>query len=668
MEIILWGTDVACNGMNARILGMKNSIHRIIGSLLLFSFNPNYLPMEKRWPRRFAHAAILLIFSCTGLIAQPRLDSLKNLLTTSTDSTLAQVHEALGAEYKLSNQVDLAVQHYQAALDFYRTRSNDRKVAGLYQEMGATFKNGDRHSEAIQSYLKASELWEKIGNKKEMASIQGSMVEIFMLQRDKENAMEASKKQWKLLEGSSDKEAIANAHIFRGRIYIHLLKFDSAAFHYGRAVDLFRETGNRKNIGFALHNLANANRDLHHYETSLKYATEALTFKSPEDKRSWVYTILLIANIYMDMGDQPKAVQYALEGLRLAEENKLSDRKRVALLYLSQSYEKAGNAAKSLEYHKLYTVMQDSIFNTERYNQFTSLKAQHETEKKEQLIEIQNANLKAQDETITRQYYVVVGFSMVAILIAIILVVVYRNNLKIKALNKVIESSNRTKDRLFSIISHDLRGPIAAFETTPRILRNYLNKNQPEKVTEVVDHIDRSARHLNQLLDNLLNWSLSQREELVINIEKLGIKPIMDDVIEVFKDAASVKKITIASNIGDQFVMADRNTFSTVVRNLLSNSIKFSHPGSTITIDHRVVDNWIEFKFTDSGTGMNENQLAKLFIIDKSKVRNGTAMEKGTGLGMVLIKEFVEINNGQIKVESKLDLGTTFYVSLPLAS
>jgi signal transduction histidine kinase len=327
----------------------------------------------------------------------------------------------------------------------------------------------------------------------------------------------------------------------------------------------------------------------------------------------------------------------------------------------SDIYAGKGDLPMYYKYKNPFMNLTDSLFNRRRDAEMVRF------EKKYQLKEKETENLLLSNE-VQRQNYFFMGAIVAILLIATILYTVYRSNVKTQALNKQIEASNKTKDRLFSIISHDLRGPIAAFETTPKILRSYVDKNQPEKINEMVEHIDRSARSINQLLDNLLNWSLSQKEELVINIEKLSIKPIMDEIIAMFKDAARLKGIVIECTITEQHVMADRNTFSTVVRNLLSNAIKFSHRNSVITIGHRITDNWIEFKFSDSGTGMSEDQLSKLFDIDKSKVRMGTAKEKGTGLGMVLVKEFVEINKGHIKVESKPEIGTTFYLSLPMAS
>ncbi len=461
-----------------------------------------------------------------------------------------------------------------------------------------------------------------------------------------------------------------------GVLHMCLHNYDSAIYYYDK--DYFSKTipPESSNHGIYHHNIAYVLETKGDKKEGIKRYKKAIELK---EKYNSAYSKSLsyhaIAEVYYELAVIEKQPQYSDSAIYFSEKSQAMalnghDLRMIKKTHglLADIYAYAGNNEKYIFHKNLLMNYTDSLFNNERAQVMGDLETKYQVKEKEtENLQLANENLQ-KAAVIQRQNYIFIGGAIVLILIIIGLYTVYRNNIKIRALNKQIETSNQAKDRLFSIISHDLRGPIASFETTPKMLKSYLTKNQPEKMEELVDHIDRSARNLNRLLDNLLNWSLSQKDELVIHIEKLSIKPIIEEIIEVFNDAAALKSITIQSTIEEQWVMADRNTFSTVVRNLISNAVKFSRPGTSIIIDHRVNDNWIELKITDQGVGMTEEQLAKLFLIDKTKVRSGTANEKGTGLGMVLIKEFIEINKGQIMVESMPDHGTVFYMSLPLAS
>jgi signal transduction histidine kinase len=479
-----------------------------------------------------------------------------------------------------------------------------------------------------------------------------------------------------LLNNSHTLDQQLSVYNILGTLSLWIEDYDSAFYYYKKVYDPKKFGKNSPAHGDYYHMIGRVTETQGNKREGVTLFKKALALREKYNPQySRMITDYALAEVYFEIVWEEQLNNYVDSALfhikkviQQAEARKDIRLQKNSNGLASDIYAATGNLTEYYKYKNKFMNLTDSLFNRSRDVEMVTFESKYHLKEKEvDNLRLTNENLK-KESLITFQNYLFAGAGLLFLFVGSMLYIVYRNNQKTKALNQQIEASNRTKDRLFSIISHDLRGPIAAFENTPKILRNYLNKNQPEKVNEMIDHIDRSSKGLNQLLDNLLNWSLSQKEELVITIEKLAIKPIMDEIVTMFKDAATLKGITIVSTITDQYVMADRNTFSTVIRNLLSNAIKFSHPHSTITIDHRVSDNWIEFKFTDTGTGMNEGQLEKLFLIDKSKVRSGTAMEKGTGLGMVLIKEFIDINKGEINVESKPDFGTTFYIRLPLAS
>ena len=227
---------------------------------------------------------------------------------------------------------------------------------------------------------------------------------------------------------------------------------------------------------------------------------------------------------------------------------------------------------------------------------------------------------------------------------------------------------NATKDRLFAIISHDLRGAVSAFQNIGQIISFHLKKGNYERLGLVASQVDKSANNLNNLLDNLLQWSVSQIEGVELNPTKLYISRSVDDIVELFEENAAAKGIQLKSFIDvDLQAIADENSLHLVLRNLVSNAIKFTSEGDKIEIHAKENDNFVELNISDTGTGIPEEKMARIFHIDSKTSSKGTSGERGTGLGLALCKEFVERNGGSIELQSTFGEGTVCRFRLPKA-
>jgi len=168
------------------------------------------------------------------------------------------------------------------------------------------------------------------------------------------------------------------------------------------------------------------------------------------------------------------------------------------------------------------------------------------------------------------------------------------------------------------------------------------------------------------LLENLLYWARSQTGKMAFNPEKYLLSPLINESIEVTKSAARIKFIHIDTLIDEKLVVnVDQNLMQTVLRNLVTNAIKFTNPGGNITIEAKNIDNKVQISVTDNGVGMTKSQLEKLFSKEITEITAGTANEKGSGLGLLICKEFVEMHNGTISVESEPGKGSRFNILLP---
>ena len=231
-----------------------------------------------------------------------------------------------------------------------------------------------------------------------------------------------------------------------------------------------------------------------------------------------------------------------------------------------------------------------------------------------------------------------------------------------------LESANAAKDKFFSIIAHDLKNPLGSFRSMLNLLVDQYNIFEEQERKEFLTVMKDSSAQLYNLLENLLEWSRSQRGLIKFNPNDTDLKMLAQNSITVLRLQADKKQIKLVNNIpSGTKVFADENLISTVIRNLISNAIKFTLEGGEITagIINESVDS-ITCYIKDSGVGMNQAIKAKLFRIDDTITSKGTADEAGTGLGLILCKEFIEMHGGTIWVESELDKGSTFYFSLPI--
>ena len=233
-----------------------------------------------------------------------------------------------------------------------------------------------------------------------------------------------------------------------------------------------------------------------------------------------------------------------------------------------------------------------------------------------------------------------------------------------------LQQLNAAKDKFFTIIAHDLRGPFNGFLGLTQIMVEEISSLTPTEIQEMAVDMNKSANHLFHLLENLLNWSRIQQGLIPFNPEKLDLKAIMEKNIALHQDAARIKGICIENFISDgQMVFADSNLFQAIVRNLISNAIKFTDKGGNIVISaHTINEGQIQISIKDSGIGISPEMTRDLFRIDVNTGRKGTGGELSTGLGLLLCKEFVEKHGGKIWVESEEGEGSIFRFTIPSIS
>ncbi len=230
-----------------------------------------------------------------------------------------------------------------------------------------------------------------------------------------------------------------------------------------------------------------------------------------------------------------------------------------------------------------------------------------------------------------------------------------------------LKELNTSKDKFFSIISHDLRSPFNALLGISEYTSQFYDELSETEIKDSVINMHNSAKKVYELMQNLLEWTQVQTGRLMVEKSKIDLCEISNEILELYRDTAVNKKVKLNSEISCTInLFADRYMIETVVRNLISNAIKYTNPGGIVSLNAAVNGVFAEITVLDTGVGIAKENQNKLFKIDTQYRRDGTANEKGTGLGLILCKEFIEKNNGTIKIESKENEGSKFSFTVPL--
>jgi len=239
--------------------------------------------------------------------------------------------------------------------------------------------------------------------------------------------------------------------------------------------------------------------------------------------------------------------------------------------------------------------------------------------------------------------------------------------IELKQTIQQLHNLNATKDKLFSIIAHDLRSPFSSILGVSQLMKRNLHKYNVSKIENYLNGLISTAENTLNLLDNLLNWAKTQTGDIRLNIQKVNLKDEVNETLGALNSMASLKKITIHNlELNDLYIKADKSMLNTVLRNLISNAIKFTSIGGKINIYNINIGNKIEIVISDNGMGMNPENQQKLFNIKTNNTSFGTLNEKGSGLGLVLCKEIIDKHQEEIWVESELNKGSKFIFTMPL--
>lgn len=294
--------------------------------------------------------------------------------------------------------------------------------------------------------------------------------------------------------------------------------------------------------------------------------------------------------------------------------------------------------------------------------QISSIREQMEKEERFLL----NQRRKATYEELKISQGMIISGGIITLTIsAFSIIILIRDIRRRKKVEYELKGLNENKNKFFSVISHDLRGPVNAMVRLIGFLNDQKRPPSPDDEKEIKYQLERSSIRVSQLLDNLLKWSKLQMDKFEVFMAPLDLRQLVANNCETFSTIAGQKNIRLENEVPENtWALGDKNMIDTVFRNLVSNGIKFSNTGGKIKIRARAEKSSVTVIISDSGIGMTPEEISRIFRIDETYSRKGTANEQGTGLGLIICKDFLEKNGGTIRVESSPGKGTNFILTL----
>jgi len=608
----------------------------------------------------------------------------------------------LGVVYTYQADYDSALFYYNKSLSIFDSLSMDYERAINLNRLGNIYKRFGSFDQSIDCFFQALGIFGNFNDTLKIFSLYNNLGVLYYDLGDYNEALRYYHLNLELSKKSGITKYLHYTYMNIGNVYQKFAFLDSEPEYYQKSNEYFlkaihslQDESNRYDLFLLYHNLAANNEQMKRFDDAKKYAFQAIELGNQVgDKELMVYSIQCLGNTYIKEGDYKKGIKYLKESYALAQEIKDIRKQHRLSKNLFEVYEQLGNAEKALQYLKDYMYYEDSVFSLNRKAQIIELEKKYEAKQREKEIvllkkekDLQQTQL-AKNEIENKQAKFQRAVLIIAIILALGLIIYFWNDSKkrkkinqiLSTQNKKISSqrveiakqnnelyeANKTKDKLFQIIAHDLRSPLISIDSIAQLIPIWIEEQDYDSLKKLSKTLELSVTNLLTLIDNLLNWALSQQGIFPYKPQMINIKDLADEALTIYQSAAELKNIKLINNVkGDLFVFADKNMIHTVLRNLLNNAIKFTPEGGTVKVELSVKSDVAAISVKDTGVGIEEKYKEEVFEIAHGN-GNGTKGESGKGLGLFFCKEFVKINRGDIFIDSKINKGTTITFTLPL--
>jgi signal transduction histidine kinase/tetratricopeptide (TPR) repeat protein len=625
------------------------------------------------------------------------------------DTFIVQMNYLLADNFFYREDYKKACDLYLQVLPFFKESGDTLFTAKTLNSIGLIYGYQDENENTLKYYLEALALLKKVKHRTpkidtEEIVVQTNLINHYRETRQYRKVIEHALPAIVVAREIGDSVRLASIMNSLGNGYKNMNQIDKSLETFREAVKIFELMGDEFRKAFVFINIGGVFDFIHQTDSSLKYYSYALkTFKEEKYVFGELNALTGMAGDYMILHRDQEARKIFLSCIDTALAYGFNDIVLESYSAMADLEYRTGNYKMAYDFKERYRLLNDSIFTVEKQLQYAKLQTQYESVQKENEINLLKAEKLIRDNELRRNKrfnWIVLSVLIVLLVIFYVGYIFYKQKRKANALltekNNQIEvknrqlsqmnqeiihineklqvsqieltNSNNAKNRFFSILGHDLRNPFHSIMGHSYLLSKSYDRLAVDERKKYADEILNSCEQVNRLLDNLLEWIRTQSDGIVFNPHELEFYRLVQDALSVLKNSANDKSIEIISNIDKHIkIMADYSMIETVVRNLVNNGIKFTPAGGKITISATLEASKFIVNVTDNGVGIPAGDLEKLFNVDSNIKTRGTNNERGTGLGLVICKEFIDCHNGQLWAESEVGKGTSFYFSIPVS-
>ena len=611
--------------------------------------------------------------------------------------TVLNDKKGLGNAYMVSGQMYNLQADYKQALtclnlarNIYERQHNKKGLPICYKNIGMVYFGQGQHAIALDYYHKALFIEIEEHNQLAAADIYNNIGDLLQNMKAYPKALDYYNKALTIAQNTNDLLEIGIATENIGEVFLAQKNYNEALTYLSKALQIALRQDDKDGIsyisadlGLCYANKGKLSQALNYFDTALQTAS---TYNIAYDK---TYALIGFATFYNLQKDYDKAYAYALSGRKLAVQINNIWFRANAVFELDKASAGLGKFEEAHELSMQYIALQDSLSNDQNIQKMTSYTLEYEyATKQRKLLEQQKEKEELYNQKLKQERTNFIFLSTVLLGMIVIAGVYYMGKRRQQKINVLLKESNsevlqqkanldeqaiklndlnHLKDRLIAVLAHDLRAPLSTLRGLFTLLED--DTLTHEQFLDLIPQALKKLEYTSDFLDTLLFWINSQMDNFAGSEKTFPIKDIVANETTTYREQAALKGITLIDRVSkDIIVAADPNSIRIVLRNLITNAIKFSRENDTITISTNYLDdNHILLSIKDTGIGMPQQQLNKLF---KSKVDsgNGTKNESGTGMGLLFCKDLIEKCGGKIWVESQPGSGTEFFFTLPQGS
>ncbi len=556
-------------------------------------------------------------------------------------------------------------------------------------KLGINKRNIGEYSAALDDFYKILSIAVSPLCNLEIAYANNNIADIYSRLEKFDKALEFTDKAFPLFQSVGNKTGIAYNLNLKGSIYESKKDWKNALNYYKLGLELRLKINDISGAATSFVHIGDCCLESNLPDSALAYYKKGIEYYDKAGFINYGQSYFSFGKYYAAKKDYKKAIYYLEEAIAKAQVMKSPMNIQKANEVLHSVYYELKNYKKAYEIQTLARIGDESLRRSDYIKKITTLELNYAFEQQAKQNEIDVLKKKALYESrIYKQQLLSYGLVILLFVIIIITFFVFRNykytaktnlllkdyneeisrqKIAIQTQNEQLQELNATKDKFFGIIAHDLRNPFNGILGISELLVSSRDSFTHEETTSMIKMIRDSSQHAFNLLDNLLEWSKAHTGRMDFNPENFMFDKLLKEVVSLLENLSNQKNITINYQIAENLkVFADQNMINTILRNLITNAIKFTDTNGEINV--KVVQQGAEIivNVSDTGIGISENDINKLFKISEKITSRGTNNEKGTGLGLLLCKEFVEKHGGKIWVESQLGKGSDFIFTLPV--